>query len=105
MPPSSAIPAVVLATDPPETKRGAPMDSCTALAVARSMRVIDPFSRPTWASCSSVASSMTSSSGDPMATTSRSWPAPSPASGGEAAGSVDGFVGRHGARNYPQSRG
>ena len=66
------MPAVVLATEPPETKRGAPMNSCTAFAVTRSIRVIDPFSRPTWASWSSLAISITSSSGDPMATTSRS---------------------------------
>ena len=46
VPPSSAIPAVVLATEPPDTKRGVPIACCTATAVSRSIRVIDPLASP-----------------------------------------------------------
>src|SRR5580704_9452291 len=34
---------------------------------------MDPLTNPDWASCSPLASSITSNSGDPIATTSRSW--------------------------------
>ena len=57
------------------------MNSWTALAVTRSISVMEPFSSPTWASCSVLVSSITSSSGEPMATTSRSRARSSPFSG------------------------
>src|ERR1700722_14507232 len=76
-PPSSDSPTAVLATDPPETKRGDCMTRWTAVACARSIRVIDPFANPTWSSTSSETTSSTSSRGDPMATRSNPEAAPS----------------------------
>ena len=71
-PPSSDRPTAVLATDPPETNRGACITCWTVVACARSIRVIDPLANPTWSSTSSETTSSTSSKGDPMATRSNS---------------------------------
>ena len=38
----------MLATEPPETNRGVRMTCWTAVACARSIRVIDPLVNPTW---------------------------------------------------------
>src|SRR6516162_10533764 len=49
------------------------MSAWISFAFARSIRVIDPLANPDRVSWSPLANSITSRSGDPIATTSRSW--------------------------------
>src|SRR5579872_1396970 len=49
------------------------MSACISFAFSRSIRVIEPLASPDRASWSPLANSITSNSGDPIATTSRSW--------------------------------